>query len=83
MWSFVATLVLFLIVTISAAVMHHRQRKKMDVAFEQSERAIREAGEVAQRRHVQRFGREDTGLHNTLSAPTRPPPRASRKHQKA
>jgi hypothetical protein len=79
MWSFIATLILFLVVTVSAAFAHARQRKRMDDAFHESEKAIIAAGEVAQRRHTQRFGREDSGLQQTLSMPTRPP----RMHKKA
>lgn len=73
-WSFIATVLFFTIIVVAAVVAHHRQRRHEEHAYRESERAILEAGEVAQRRHVDKFGREDTGLHKTLSIPTRRTP---------
>jgi len=67
MWSFLISAGLFLALVLGLGLWQYRTRKTTKHAAQQVDQEIFRAAEIAQRRHVQRFGKENTGLHDTLS----------------
>ncbi len=67
MWSFIASVIIFVLLVVSLGFWQRRMRRRVKTATAQVDQQIHAAAEVAQRRHVQRFGRENTDLTHTLN----------------
>lgn len=81
MWSFLVTVGAFLVLVLLASLSQHRARRASREERRQLEQKIHLLAEVAQRRHRARFGREDSGLHETLNPkPKRPHGRHGKAH---
>lgn len=67
MWSFVTSVVIFIVLVVGLGLWQRRTRRvRRDVSAEVDQQ-IAAAAEVAQRRHMQRFGRASTDLKHTLN----------------
>jgi hypothetical protein len=69
MWSFIVSVIIFAALIGGLGFWQHRSRKTIKSEATRVDQEINKAAEIAQRRHVQRFGKEDTGLQQTLSGP--------------
>lgn len=67
MWSFLVTVLFFIAVVGAGLWSQRKQTKRIKSERLEVKMAIDKAAEVAQRRHKATFGREDTGLHHTMS----------------
>lgn len=67
MWSFIISVIIFVVLVVVLALWQRRTRRSIQHATVEVEQQIHAAAEVAQRRHVQRFGRASTDLTHTLS----------------
>jgi hypothetical protein len=70
MWSFLASIVFFTLLVLLVGLIQRRYKSETKAGAAEAEEAIRTISDIAQRRHKQRYGKEDTGLHRTLSGPT-------------
>ena len=62
MWSFIASVFIFTLLVAVFGLWQRRTRKTVAVAHDTVDQQITAAAEVAQRRHVERFGRASTDL---------------------
>lgn len=69
MWSLLGTILFFALLILLSAVAQHRRDKETKIETKRVSKEIESAAEVAQRRHRQKYGRDDTGLHRTMTAP--------------
>lgn len=69
MWSFLGSAGAFLLLVLVLGFWQHRSRKRLNDTAQKVDQEIQRAAEIVQRRHVQRYGREDTGLNQALAAP--------------
>lgn len=67
MWSFIASVLVFTVLVVSLGLWQRRTRRNVKHATAEVDQQIHAAAEVAQRRHVQRFGRASTDLQHTLN----------------
>lgn len=67
MWSFIASVLIFVILVIALGLWQRRTRRNVKATTAEVDQQIHAAAEVAQRRHVQRFGRASTDLAHTLA----------------
>lgn len=67
MWSFIASVIVFVVLVVALRLWQYRQRRAIKVETAIVDQRIHDAAEVAQRRHVQRFGRASTDLANTMN----------------
>ena len=72
MWSFLLSAGLFIALVLTLGVWQFRTRKTSNVVAMQVDQEITRAAEIAQRRHVQRFGTEDKELREALSTEITP-----------
>ena len=70
MWSFIASVVVFVVLIIALRLWQRRQRQHVQGQVAVVDQQIQDVAEVAQRRHVQRFGRPNTDLTNSLNGRT-------------
>lgn len=68
MISFFISIGIFLVLVSSAGVWQYRQRKDVKIQTAQLDQEIARSAEVAQRRHVQRFGRASTDIERTFAS---------------
>lgn len=66
MWSFIASVVVFLLLIGGLGFWQRRTRRVIQRESAEVDQQIYNAAEVAQRRHVRRFGRASTDLDQTL-----------------
>lgn len=66
MWSFIGSAAAFVLLVVALGLWQYRIRKNHKNMIQAVDQEIHRAAEVAQRRHKQRYGKEDTGLHQTL-----------------
>jgi preprotein translocase subunit SecG len=71
MWSFVVTVLFFAIVIGLGALLQRKTTRQIKQDRPEVKAAINQAAEIAQRRHKAAFGREDTGLHQTMAPKVR------------
>lgn len=62
MWSFMASVIIFVALVLILGLWQRRTRKTVQSAHNTVDEQITAAAQVAQRRHVQRFGRASTDL---------------------
>lgn len=62
MWSFAASVGIFAVLVLVLAMWQRRSRQDARNATQTVDQQISAAAEIAQRRHVQRFGRASTDL---------------------
>lgn len=67
MWSFVASIVIFLGLIGGLGIWQRATRRQIREQAEATERQIAQAAEVAQRRFVQRYGHADPDLHRAIT----------------
>jgi len=67
MWSFITSVIVFFALIIMLRLWQKRQRRHIQSEVAVVDQQIHDVAEVAQRRHVQRFGRANTDLANTLN----------------
>jgi hypothetical protein len=67
MWSFIASVVVFVTLIVALRLWQRRQHQRVQGQVAVVDQQIYDVAEVAQRRHVQRFGRASTDLTNTLN----------------
>jgi hypothetical protein len=67
MWSFLASVIVFVVLVVGLGLWRHFTRREIKQATASVDQQINDAAEVAQRRHVQRFGRASTDLTQTLN----------------
>lgn len=67
MWSFITSVTVFVILVVCLGLWQRRTRRNVKLAAAEVDQQIHAAAEVAQRRHVQRFGRASTDLTHTLN----------------
>lgn len=67
MWSSIASIAIFVVLVIALGLWQRRTRRTIKRASAAVDQQINAAAEVAQRRHVQRFGRASTDLTQTLN----------------
>lgn len=67
MWSSIASVTIFVVLVVALGLWQRRTRRNIKHASVAVDQQIHAAAEVAQRRHVQRFGRASTDLTHTLS----------------
>lgn len=67
MWSFIASVIVFVVLGIGLLLWRHATKKKVTIERAQVDQQINAAAEVAQRRHKQRFGRASTDLNDSLN----------------
>jgi hypothetical protein len=67
MWSFVSSISVFLVLLVVLGCVQYRARKAARGESSRVDEEMQRAGQIAQRRHVLRFGKEDTGLHEALN----------------
>jgi len=67
MWSSIASIAIFVVLVIALGLWQRRTRRTIKRASAAVDQQIHAAAEVAQRRHVQRFGRASTDLAQTLN----------------
>jgi hypothetical protein len=67
MWSFIASVIVFVVLIVALRLWQRRQRQHVHGQVAVVDQQIHDVAEVAQRRHVQRFGRPSTDLTNTLN----------------
>jgi len=68
MWSFVASVLIFTVLVVGLGLWQRRTRRTIRTTTAAVDQQIHEVAEVAQRRHVQRFGRASTDLAHTLNS---------------
>lgn len=66
MWSFVASVLIFTVLVVGLGLWQRRTRRTVKHVTAEVDQQIHAAAEVAQRRHVQRFGRASTDLAHTM-----------------
>ena len=71
MWSFLASVIVFITLISGLGAWQWRIRRVTKAANVQVDQQINEVAEVAQRRHKQRFGRASTDLEPALNGTTR------------
>jgi len=69
MWSFLVSVIVFVTLIGGLGLWQYRLRKTTKNEAARVDQEIHKVAEIAQRRHVRRYGKEDTGLHQTLSSP--------------
>ena len=74
MWSFLASVIVFLTLIAGLGTWQWRTRRVTKAANVQVDQQINEVAEVAQRRHKQRFGRASTDLEPALNGAARHAP---------
>ena len=67
MWSFIGSVILFVVLGVVLILWRHVTKKKLSVEREQIDQQINAAAEVAQRRHKSKFGRASTDLNDSLN----------------
>jgi len=67
MWSFIASITIFVVLVVCLGLWQRRTRRNVKHVAREVDQQIHAAAEVAQRRHVQRFGRASTDLTHTLN----------------
>ena len=70
MWSFIASALAFvvLVCVLGFWQRHMRKRGRNGVYEVDVDQEIQRSAEIAQRLHLRRFGKEDTGLHQAFNA---------------
>jgi hypothetical protein len=68
MWSFIASVIIFVVFGLGLALWQRRTRQTTKTVNTEVDQQIHAAAEVAQRRHVQKFGRASTDLTHTLNS---------------
>ncbi len=66
MWSFIASVLVFVTLVVALGLWQRRTRRNVKHVAAEVDQQIHAAAEVAQRRHVQRFGRASTDLAHTM-----------------
>jgi hypothetical protein len=59
--------IVFVVLVVTLRLWQYRQRRSIKVETAIVDQRIHDAAEVAQRRHVQRFGRASTDLTDTMN----------------
>jgi hypothetical protein len=67
MWSFLASVTVFIVFVVGLGLWRRLTRREIKRVIVNVDQQINDAAEVAQRRHVQRFGRASTDLTQTLN----------------
>jgi len=67
MWSFIASVIIFVVFGLGLAFWQRHTRRTIKTVNTEVDQQIHAAAEVAQRRHVQKFGRASTDLQHTLN----------------
>lgn len=67
MWSFLASVTVFIVFIVGLGLWRQFTRREIKHVIVNVDQQINVAAEVAQRRHVQRFGRSSTDLTQTLN----------------
>jgi hypothetical protein len=67
MWSFLASVIIFTVLVVGLGLWRRFTRREIMLVAKDVNQQIHEVAEVAQRRHVQRFGRASTDLQHTLN----------------
>jgi len=67
MWSSITSVAIFIVLVVVLGLWQRRTRRTIKAASVTVDQQIHAAAEVAQRRHVQRFGRASTDLTQTLN----------------
>jgi len=67
MWSFLTSVIIFAVLVAGLGFWRRLTHRTIKSATANVDQQINDAAEVAQRRHVQRFGRASTDLKHTLN----------------
>lgn len=67
MWTFIASITIFTVLVACLGLWQRRTWRTVKHVAHEVDQQIHVAAEVAQRRHVQRFGRMSTDLTHTLN----------------
>lgn len=67
MWSFITSVTIFAVLVVALGLWRRRTRRNVKTAAVAVDQQIHAAAEIAQRRHVQKFGRASTDLTHTLN----------------
>jgi Flp pilus assembly protein TadB len=66
MWSFLASVIVFVVLVSGLALWQRRTRKTIKIETAIVDQEMSNAAEIVQRRHRERFGRASTGLKEAL-----------------